>query len=203
MLDYFSYCLKDIQDFPPDPQKLSKTEMLQYLSSRDTKPERIISSIPEWNQLASLIKELLVIEFLPEEIEDRRFSLISVWQWEQTITRHKKQWIQYSIDESTEIEKAYNSGQEKSNVSGILPLLAPKGHVITFDRETQIHKQINLSTSHTRNVRRTIKIKNMNYLNWLLCIHRTIKYIESFLHLENQLQEILSQLRGLIKKHNG
>jgi len=43
-----------------------------------------------------------------------------------------------------------------------------------------------------RNVRRTMKIKNMNYLYWLLCLHRSKTFIEQLLKEESFYSEIIT-----------
>lgn len=181
MIRYISYCTRPTEETPSDLNGYQDIiEKHSEIKKEDIEKNSILEPTSE---LFGLVERLLNVTFS----SDVSFARDIVWEWEQRRTKNKTLWVEYTKEEIERFETSYNQNEAECKLENISMVLAPTGHTIQFNRENGRHLQKNISTAKTRNVRRRMKIKNTNYLYWLICLKRT----ESFLKLQKPSEPIL------------
>jgi len=176
--------------------RFSKQELLSSLGI--TVPDIISTEILDIEVLSQLINQLILVNCFSASSDS--ISYIPTWQWQHKKSRQRFSWIQYPEETSIIIEQTYQSGTDQCSVHRLSPFLAPLGHHITFNRDNNIHQQINISTQHTRNARRFMIINNPNYLYWLICLRRTEIFLQKIVVLLDNNQLVSQTLTVYIQK---
>jgi len=190
---YLEYILRP-SEIPSDNQEpISKHELV-----------RAASKIPFSNVPVETSNLFILEQLIQKLIHNRCVPLpllyVSNWQWEQT-NRHKT-WIQYSDAQSEHIELNFQRGVNQCHIDGLSPFLAPEGHIIHFNRLHSTTFQINQSTKHTRNVRRTMIINNLNYLYWLVALQKTLTFLKEEPPILSQTEHYILQITNLLRLHS-
>lgn len=143
--------------------------------------------------------EILINQFKIHFPQSRKLKYEAIWEW-QTSSRQKTN-LPYSPEQSLQIEKYYKRGSGECHINGLSPILAPLGHIIQFNRKSQIHVQINKSTNHSRQVKRTKYINNLRYLSWLIALQKTVIFLQSQPNNILDKERYISEIEYILQVH--